>query len=1006
MSAAHLELIPDFDSAVPVIAPTLANSRDSPRTASPSDAGIPKVLARNSACHQCRKRKLKCDAVKPICTNCSKPRVRSGQKAEVQNESEPCTWDEPKEPSARTRRRRESARRQAQAAGQQSDDDDDEGSEVLSKKAKLSELENRIAACQHALEVQKQDSSSVRSASDFTQQPATYGKDHRSSLDTAHSQPQSYTAKEEPYTYTHPPFHLGYLEDMPVNSEPKVTTSAASNNDRSGANVAEMRPDPRREDLLDIETSARTLQAEMIIGAARPVGGYMRQGGVGASEPIPEFVSDTQADELDPFDGLFDLVWPDWPKDLPTFAVVERIVKVFFEKIPTLPRMIPKAQFMQNLLLPPSHANFPARPLLHAILAISSNFVSESSLATRAYFPVGASSSDIQHPMRDFEDSVSQGRFAAGTVPMGHHDGPSTPLGRFQLWHRRKAFETFATCLDRGDKFLECLQSYIIATTVDQYNAWWTDLWLEAGTCMRMATPMRINESTNVPEDSLRRHGNFLLGPTKTALEQAERDRTWWMVYFLERSATASTTWPTSLADDEITTELPVLQETFDRGYGDLGGIQNFQSPDLLTSHPDRHRDSFCLLLKALKLHTDVNAFFRRYSRGHHTVSGYLSHPTFRVLLSQINSFRMSFPPEFRRPTQFKVGGGVDALDRDLIAALWIAHGASMCLGEPLITRDTWTQEGARMTLAAIRAALSLLYDITATSYDITLFSPSCSFIWCLASRGLIRFVDAATESGDPVSASVFRSEIEVFRLALRRYGERFPLGNRHLKMVDDLLDQLIDHHPASKSSLELVYDCTKKHVFSIREVGAQSQAHITEVTSVSSHGIITPGGTMNSSSSTPQDVNTSESYNNISSGVGGMPDYDPSFARQQKQAQTPGQQQAEYQAQYPNFNLNVGNTPFNPNPKPKPNTHTHTHTTTTTNTNLNADTGYDPNSSTNIYPNASANTSVFSGFNASPANPQDSWDISSFSFDVDAVASFFESNGVTFDGTQFNMSL
>jgi len=39
-------------------------------------------------------------------------------------------------------------------------------------------------------------------------------------------------------------------------------------------------------------------------------------------------------------------------------------------------------------------------------------------------------------------------------------------------------------------------------------------------------------------------------------------------------------------------------------------------------------------------------------------------------------------------------------------------------LGEPLITKDTWRTDLARMSLTAIRASLSLLYDITATSFD------------------------------------------------------------------------------------------------------------------------------------------------------------------------------------------------------------------------------------------------------------------------------------------------
>lgn len=39
-------------------------------------------------------------------------------------------------------------------------------------------------------------------------------------------------------------------------------------------------------------------------------------------------------------------------------------------------------------------------------------------------------------------------------------------------------------------------------------------------------------------------------------------------------------------------------------------------------------------------------------------------------------------------------------------------------IGEPLITKDTWESDLARMALTAIRASLSVLYDITATTFD------------------------------------------------------------------------------------------------------------------------------------------------------------------------------------------------------------------------------------------------------------------------------------------------
>ena len=102
-------------------------------------------------------------------------------------------------------------------------------------------------------------------------------------------------------------------------------------------------------------------------------------------------------------------------------------------------------------------------------------------------------------------------------------------------------------------------------------------------------------------------------------------------------------------------------------------------------------------------------------------------------------------------------------------------------IGEPLITKDTWESDLARMALTAIRASLSLLYDITATSFDRISLSPSpldaadwtvtllpclCAFCWGVAGGALCRFIVAATETGDTVSAQVFRSEVQVFRSA------------------------------------------------------------------------------------------------------------------------------------------------------------------------------------------------------------------------------------------------
>ena len=137
-----------------------------------------------------------------------------------------------------------------------------------------------------------------------------------------------------------------------------------------------------------------------------------------------------------------------------------------------------------------------------------------------------------------------------------------------------------------------------------------------SGSAMRLAVPTRLNESSSKsrisaivrltcrithgwPHDrrtcdhgaSERRLGPSLPGPDMVVGPhgQSSVELTTRMVYLLERSVTLSTCWSPvclagvsyltkqSLPDAEITAELPVLQTTFDRGWGDLDGVQTFQ---------------------------------------------------------------------------------------------------------------------------------------------------------------------------------------------------------------------------------------------------------------------------------------------------------------------------------------------------------------------------------------------------------------------------------------------
>ncbi|ORY28962.1 hypothetical protein BCR39DRAFT_495759 [Naematelia encephala] len=713
----------------------------------------PKISGRNTACLQCRKRKLKCNGLRPICTNCAKPRTRGLTASEKLNPPQPkCTWNGSKD----TRRTRIV----------EPDGNEGDGSR---KRGRLTELEDGIDTFEKALRAQGTPVESIGARLQSIQE----AEDHIAALSRA------LYAKRNPSSEFQS--SGGWGDSIAHEGFPGFaieSTSTIGSDRKTG-----------------ISSPAEIFQTESSTEATAldPLD-YQYLSGQPTHVPKTSDGSDLWFIEDSGRCGDDTVVRQDWPRELPPINTVEHILDVFFDKVATWPKMLRKSVLKQNLRLPPSHYRFPARPLLHAILCITASFLPSAALTNRSYWPIGTAVGATAHPETDQEiQSVKQQAELRNVIGAMHASGQtsfndSSILGRFQCWHRRQALELSTIYIDKGQAFLQLLQAAILVTASDQLNASWGDLWLLAGSCIRSAIPMRIYQSSAITSNDLMGIGSAGCPAAADPLEQAEMDRTWWMAYLMERSASVWTTWPSSMADDEITCELPVLQSTYDQGYGDLIGVQSIHTPDLYSDHPPRHIDSFTFFIKAVKLFADTQRFFRFYQRQNHSIHRYLDQPGLRLLISQVNSFRLSLPAHMRKPTQELAVG---QLDRDMLAAVLFAHATSVALGEPLVTKATWQHDIARMSLGAIRAILSLLYDITATSYDLTLLPASCSYVFLHASKGLMRFVDAANQVGDAVSASVFRSEIGVFnRMVLRQYGERFPLGAQHAKMLEGYLSE------------------------------------------------------------------------------------------------------------------------------------------------------------------------------------------------------------------------
>lgn len=255
------------------------------------------------------------------------------------------------------------------------------------------------------------------------------------------------------------------------------------------------------------------------------------------------------------------------------------------------------------------------------------------------------------------------------------------------------------------------------------------------------------------------------------------------MVFLTERAAASGSLWPNALADDEITVELPVRQDLFDAGIGDLVGVQTLQSPQFYSVHPPQHDDTLSMLIKVSRALSDALTFMRKYSRGLHTFHRYFTDPRFKQVLSNLTTLRNSMPDKFKSYTDHTPHGPI--VDPDKYTVIDTLHCAVITIGGPLITHQTWTTPAALGILKEIHGVVSNYLTLSQTSYAITNLSGAQAFVWYLAGRNLIRFIAAASTMNAHAHIHVFEADLQNLMQALNRLGERFPVALRYAKVLE-----------------------------------------------------------------------------------------------------------------------------------------------------------------------------------------------------------------------------
>ncbi|KAK8866110.1 hypothetical protein IAR55_001261 [Kwoniella newhampshirensis] len=269
-------------------------------------------LKRNHACLQCKKRKVKCDAIRPTCSPCLRSHahaIRSANRNQTTAPALTCTYaegDSPEATSPSEEPRRQTVggggtgtKRPAEDQGKRAKTADDE-KEAL--KSRIAELEAKLAGL-----LPLNDESGTSRSNSF---------------------PDISTSNRKSNTWT---------SDFSQQNKLGSTSTTQTGYLGRGASV---------EQLGDLGWNNTTTSSARPAGAADGLG--------------DDWMND-----------LF-LVPNNWPKGLPSPFLLEHLVETFFNCVPLTPRMLHRASLLARIKLPPTSPDFPFPGLLHAICAAAS----------------------------------------------------------------------------------------------------------------------------------------------------------------------------------------------------------------------------------------------------------------------------------------------------------------------------------------------------------------------------------------------------------------------------------------------------------------------------------------------------------------------------------------------------------------------------------------------------------------------------------------------------------
>ncbi|GAA6060693.1 hypothetical protein JCM10212_005075 [Sporobolomyces blumeae] len=440
------------------------------------------------------------------------------------------------------------------------------------------------------------------------------------------------------------------------------------------------------------------------------------------------------------------LIYPGWPKDLPSFELTSRLLEVWFHKPHCLSGMINPERFRAAMLHPPTTSIFPHAALIHAMMAIASMLVSEDFFANEPrYWPLN--------------QKVTE-------------------------YHAARAKVALDQAIAHGQRLLQVSQAVTILCYWAYTQARFVEVWLYCGMATRIITPLGLNQLA-CPADT-KSPKMHLLAPPKDDAELYERSMNCWLAFTSDRMASACTGWAHSIEEADMLTLLPTFGPSSLAGDLDTSPL-SVSSPSFLLAHPPHLVGPRELEMKAIVLLGRVNTFAYRSglvtSRGSNTLRSagteIRNTDAFRRLESDIIGFQASIPREYQ------ASSGAIITDPRLHMVHSIPPATMLLLHERFVTMDE-NDVSMPVCLRAAQQVMQALHRITGTSFEIGLLSPFITYTWTVAGRSLVREIALRTVRNRPEGIDQLRADVMLIIRALESC--KTPLGLSTSTGLDELL--------------------------------------------------------------------------------------------------------------------------------------------------------------------------------------------------------------------------